>query len=79
MTLEKITTYYIGNDKQYTPNEAAKILKIDSSLVRRYCRQGRLGTLYGKVWLITEADLERFKQQPRKVGNPDFGPGYSKK
>ena len=78
MTLEKITTYYIGNDKQYTPIEAAKILNIDSSLVRRYCRQGRLGTQHGKVWLITESELELFKQQPRKVGNPDFGPNFKK-
>ncbi len=79
MTLEKTITYSIGLSKLYTPIEAAKILKIDSSLVRRYCRQGRLGTQYGKVWLITEADLEQFKQQPRKVGNPEFGPGYNKK
>ena len=78
MTIEKVTTYSIGPSKLYTPIEAAKILSIDSSLVRRYCRQGRLGTQYGKVWLITEADLERFKQQPRKVGNPDFGPNFKR-
>ncbi len=73
MTLEKTITYSIGPSKLYTPIEAAKELSINPSLVRRYCRQGRLGTQYGKVWLITESELEAFKQQPRKVGNPNFG------
>lgn len=78
MTLEKTIIYSIGASKLYTPIEAAKILRIDSSLVRRYCRQGRLGMQHGKVWLITESELEQFKQQPRKVGNPEFGPNFKR-
>lgn len=73
MTIEKVISYSIGPSKLYTPIEAAKLLNINSSLVRRYCRQGRLGTQYGKVWLISESELEAFKAQPRKVGNPNFG------
>lgn len=73
MTIEKVTSYYIGSNKQYTPYEASKILNVNPSLVRRYCRQGRLGTLYGKVWLISESQLEAFKAMPRKRGNPNFG------
>lgn len=73
MTIEKTTSYSIGSTKLLTPYEVAKILKVNPSLVRRYCRQGRLGTLYGKAWFITEAELEAFRAIPRKRGNPEFG------
>ncbi len=60
-------------DKLYTVNEVAKKLNITEALVRRYCRQGRMGRfIYGR-WLISPDELESFKQQPRKVGNPTFG------
>lgn len=73
MTLEKVTSYSIGLTKLYTPYEVAKQLGVNPSLVRRYCRQGRLGTQYGKVWLISESQLEAFEAMPRKRGNPNFG------
>lgn len=73
MTIEKVTSYSIGSTKLLTPYEASKILNVNPSLVRRYCRQGRLGTQYGKVWLISESQLEAFRDKPRKRGNPNFG------
>lgn len=63
----------------YTPDEAAALLNISPALVRRYCRQGRLGKLLGGRWFITPADLARFKAAPRKSGNPEFGPEFWKK
>lgn len=56
----------------YTPEQAADLLSISAALVRRYCRQGRLGQQVGGRWLIAPEDLERFKSEPRKSGNPNF-------
>ena len=58
-----------------TADEAAEKLNISAGLIRRYCRQGKLGQLSGKVWLISPDELERFKAIPRKRGNPNFGKG----
>jgi len=68
MTIKKVTSY--------TADEAAKKLNITPALVRRYCRQGRLGKWVGNRWLITPEELKKFKVQPRKVGNPNFGPEF---
>lgn len=56
----------------YTPEQAAALLNISAALVRRYCRQGRLGQHIGGRWLISPDDLERFQAEPRKAGNPNF-------
>lgn len=62
----------------YTPEQAALVLGISPTLVRRYCRQGRLGQSIGGHWLITPDDLQRFQAKPRKSGNPEFGPEFRK-
>lgn len=62
----------------YTPEEAAHLLGISAALVRRYCRQGRLGQHIGGRWLISPDDLTRFQAEPRRAGNPDFGPEFRK-
>jgi len=54
--------------KRYTTAEAALSLGVDESLVRRYCRQGKLGERIGRNFSITELQLRRFAEQPRKVG-----------
>ncbi len=57
----------------YTVGEAADVLRIDASLVTRYCRQGRIPAIpVGRQWLIEESGLEKFSRQPRIVGNPNF-------
>ena len=57
-----------------TISEAAAILGVDGSQVRRYCLGDSQKTLpaikVGKQWLIAEKDLVEF-QRPR-VGNPNF-------
>jgi excisionase family DNA binding protein len=55
-----------------TPEQAAGLLGISPALIRRYCRQGRLGKHIGGRWLISLDDLERFKEKPRRAGNPQF-------
>jgi len=73
VTIQKQTSYHINNTKLYTADEVAKELHVNASLIRRYCRQGRLGQyIYGR-WLISPSELEAFKAKPRKVGNPTFG------
>jgi len=52
-----------------TTNEVAERLGVDGSLVRRLCREGRLGTKIGSQWIITEADVEQYRADgPRKRG-----------
>lgn len=53
-----------------TAKQVAIELDISHSLVRRYCREGRLGQKIGGRYIITSDDLEKFKQIPRKVGKP---------
>lgn len=54
--------------KRYTTAAAAAALGIDESLVRRYCRQGKLGERIGRNFSITEAQLKKFASTPRRVG-----------
>lgn len=57
----------------FNATEAAKYLGIDASLVRRYCRDGRIkAQLFGVDWAITKTDLDAFKAEPRRVGNPNL-------
>jgi predicted site-specific integrase-resolvase len=73
MTIKKVTSYFDDGIKMLTAAEAAEKLSVKAGIVRRYCREGRLGQLEGKVWLIAPAELERFKAIPRRRGNPNFG------
>ncbi len=52
----------IDNQRFYTTEEVAKILRVDPESVRRYVRSGKLRAikLGGKFIRIDEADLERF-------------------
>ena len=53
--------------------EAAIILKLDTSLVARYCREGRIrATQVGRQWFIGMRDLDEFASKPRMRGNPMF-------
>ena len=56
---------------QLTTAQAAEQLRLTVSMVRRYCRDGRLpAQKVGRDWLIRNEDLEQFKAIPRKVGRP---------
>lgn len=68
----------LNPDELLTVDEVAKILKVNASLVRRYCREGRLGQSVRGRWLISIEDIDRFQNIPRKRGNPEFGEGYYK-
>ena len=60
-----------GTAMLLTTTQAADWLGVTESLVRRYCRDGRLeATKLGRDWFIVESDLEHFAQKPRKVGRP---------
>lgn len=63
--------------KRYTTAEAAIILNISESLVRRYCREGRLGTRIGRNFSITQKQLTDFQSAPRPRG-PRAKPDNSK-
>lgn len=52
-----------------TAQQAAAMLGIDETLVRRYCRVGRIkADKFGRAWMIAREDVEEFAQVPRKVG-----------
>jgi hypothetical protein len=53
-----------------TPAQAAAILRLSPVRVRQFCQEGRIGKLYGRSWLITEAELAAFKRQKRQPGRP---------
>lgn len=56
----KQTTDYI------TTKEAAALLNVDESQVRRYCIEGKLPCRkHGRDWLILRADTECFVPPPR--------------
>ena len=60
--------------KTYTSTEAAKELDIDISRVLQLCRSGRLGyevPKHGKAWVITDAEIARYRSiGPRHAGRP---------
>lgn len=59
-----------------TVEEIADKLGISRQRVYEYCRAGRLGTRWGKRWVITRDEFERFRAEvytgqhgrPRKDG-----------
>lgn len=55
----------------YTTVEAAEYLGMDGSLIRRYCRKGKLRAIkVGRDWLIEKKALDQF--EPNPPGNPNF-------
>ena len=52
--------------------DAAAEIGVCERMVRKYCKQGRLGKREGWHYRITRESLEAFKRQPRVVGNPLF-------
>ena len=53
-----------------TVKQVSDELGITAVTVRRYCQEGRLGRKFGRQWLITRDELEKFKKIKRKVGRP---------
>ena len=60
----------VAIEKLLTTAQAAELLEITEECVRLYCRQGRIGTLVGRTWVISEDEVRFFKQIPRPVGRP---------
>lgn len=54
-----------------TTAEAAAVIGVDPSQVRRYCIGGKLpGRKVGKAWLIPTEKVKTFSRPP--IGNPLF-------
>jgi excisionase family DNA binding protein len=52
--------------KVYTPEQVAEQLQVSLKTVTNYLREGRLkGFKVGRLWRITEDDLEEFLRQGR--------------
>jgi len=60
------------NSNSITVQEAATILGIDSSQVRRLIRRGTIkADRFGdKAWLVDPDSVNDYAQSPRKVGHP---------
>jgi excisionase family DNA binding protein len=55
--------------KMITTDEAARIIGVSDSMVRRYCRQGVLpASELSGVWVIRESDAKKFRRPP--MGRP---------
>lgn len=60
----------------FNAGEAAEYLGVTDSLVRRFCRMGRIkARRFGNSWAIEIKELDRFKKIERPVGNPAFRSG----
>jgi hypothetical protein len=55
-----------------TVRQAAVILGLSPTQVRRLCEQGRLGEHVGPIWVITQEELDRLERRPR--GRPKKQP-----
>jgi excisionase family DNA binding protein len=52
-----------------TTKQAASLLGIDETNVRRYCRMGQIkATKLGHIWMIDREEIKRFAQVPRRRG-----------
>jgi hypothetical protein len=56
-------------------NKSQDYGKVTPSLVRRWCRAGRLGIKVGGHWIITGAELEAFEETRRGPGRPKKAKG----
>lgn len=55
----------------FTVNQAAERLGIDPSLVRVYCREGRIrAEKLGRDWLISDAALKTFEEHRSELVRP---------
>jgi excisionase family DNA binding protein len=56
-----------------TCEQAAKKLKMKADTVRRYIHRGLITAgLLGDTYLISDAEIERFRTERRGPGNPNF-------
>lgn len=56
----------------YTPEEVAKLLKINEQTVRRYLREGKMkGAKIGHTWRITDEQLKLFLDQQTPKGEAE--------
>ena len=63
----------IGNSEYCTVTEAAKLLEINASLVRRYIREERIPAMkVGKTWMLAISEVKKFEKKPRPRGNPEW-------
>jgi excisionase family DNA binding protein len=63
-------------NRPLTAAEVAARLGIDSSLVSRYCSQGRLrAEKPGRDWLIDPVSVEEFERERRRPGRPPVARG----
>lgn len=54
-----------------TVGEAARVLDMDPSAVRRAILQGRLpATKFGRDWSLRATDVAAYKQRPHRGGRP---------
>jgi excisionase family DNA binding protein len=49
-----------------TTSQAAAYLRVDTSLVRHWAREGRIGRRIGRDWCFTRGELERFNKGRRR-------------
>jgi len=57
----------------FNATEAAEYLGLTDSLVRRYCREGKItADRIGRNWVMRQKALDQFKRTPRQRGNPNF-------
>ncbi len=43
-----------------TPDEAAKVMRVNPQTVMKWCRQKKMGVKSGRKWLINQKEVDRY-------------------
>lgn len=57
------------NERFWTVNEVAAMLRVNSQTIRRYLQAGKLTgvKLQGGIWRISDADLQKFIESRKNI------------
>jgi hypothetical protein len=68
--LRALPLWYHGCMEILTIEQAAKEINRHENTLRQHCQRGYLGRKHGRDWVITRAELDRFKRDRRNPGRP---------
>jgi excisionase family DNA binding protein len=55
----------------HTTQEAARLLKLTRKGILAAIRRGKLhATKHGRDWMVSDEEIERYRQEPRQRGRP---------
>ncbi len=63
----------ISKKTYFTTTEASELLGLDRRTVSQYCKRGILDAVkVGRDWLLPKSEVDRYKKERHRPGNPKF-------